>query len=190
MAAMQLFVTVALIQAAASRTLLVPSRLVAEVPVLQACSGVRGNACVFEAPIARSIHGRGNYTFSGAFNITRSAQHIAEILLDFTRCRDVVSSNTCEHFHTWRLHRNACRTWMDPEAPWASLVKAFSSSYQCPTKEGTYRMKDATLDTKGLSLLNLPLEGAVWQTTITFVEPTGSTHYCIEGTTVFHRVRA
>lgn len=56
-----------------------PTRVVAEVPVLQGCGGVKDNALVFLAPITTSVHGRGNYSWSGAFNITRSAQRISEV---------------------------------------------------------------------------------------------------------------
>ncbi|KAJ1531402.1 hypothetical protein ONE63_000083 [Megalurothrips usitatus] len=111
-----------------------PTALVAEIPSMQGCPDVAGNAVVFLGPATNAMRGRGNYTFSAAFNVTRTVHRVAEIRMDITRCREVVSSNTCEHFHSWRLQRNACRAWMDTSAPWAELLKAIPEDYDCPTR--------------------------------------------------------
>ncbi|KAE8746692.1 hypothetical protein FOCC_FOCC006555 [Frankliniella occidentalis] len=125
------------------------------------------------------------------------------IRVEMTRCRDVVSSNTCEKYGNWRLQTEPCKVWMDPVAPWGGLIKGIEEDYRCPTKsvrrcaklriyarKGTYHIRNAVLDMKSLQALNLPLEGAVWQTKAFFLEPSGDLHYCFEGTFIFRRVRA
>ncbi|XP_052128101.1 uncharacterized protein LOC127750442 [Frankliniella occidentalis] len=175
---------------AMARSFLAPIPLVAEILNLKECQGVPDNAMTFFGPNSSSMRGRGNYTFNASFNITRTVKRISEIRVEMTRCRDVVSSNTCEHFGNWRFQSDPCKVWMDPVAPWGGLVKSIVEDYTCPTRVGTYHMRDAVLDMKVLQALHLPLEGAVWQNKAFFLESSGSTHYCFKGTTVFRRVRA
>lgn len=58
-----------------------------------------------------------------------------------------------------------------------------------PVFQGTYHIRNATLDMNALQSLPLPLEGNVWFVRYKMIESDGRIHVCADTELRFHRVR-
>ncbi|XP_026274962.1 uncharacterized protein LOC113204131 isoform X2 [Frankliniella occidentalis] len=167
--------------------LLQPSHLVVEVSKAASCD-VPGNSLKF-FNIQTGMVSKVDFSISADFNVTRPSRYIDSILFQLTKCRESVSSNTCELFQTWRFENNPCKGFNDPTALWAFTLNMIKPRPNCPFKEGTYRMRNVTIDTSVVDKLPLPWEGNVWLVRMGFMETKTRFHMCTDTEMHVHRVR-
>ncbi|XP_052131324.1 uncharacterized protein LOC127751592 isoform X2 [Frankliniella occidentalis] len=163
--------------------LLQPSHLVIEVSGVTGCD-VPGNAIRY-FNVQTGMVSKVDFSITLEFNITRSARGIDSL----TKCREVVSSNTCELFHTWRFENNPCKGFYDPTALWACPLNEMKPRPSCPFKTGTYGFQNLTIGTSLIDKLPLPWEGNVWIVRLGLLETKTLFHMCTDLEWHVHRVR-
>ncbi|KAE8736702.1 hypothetical protein FOCC_FOCC017845 [Frankliniella occidentalis] len=170
-------------------SLLQASRLVVEFPKLEACRNEPGNAIRYFNFQTRMIS-KTESSLNVDFNVTRSVQNVDTIMIQLTKCRESVSSNSCERFQNWRFENNPCKGWDDPNAIWSSALSHIKPRLSCPFKEGTYHVRNITTNTPLLEKLPLPWEGNVWLIRLGMLVTKTRYHVCAETEMRVHRVRA
>ncbi|KAK3921946.1 putative oxidoreductase YeiQ [Frankliniella fusca] len=164
------------------------TRLVLEIPVMEGCRNVPENAVVFKN-MSVGMVGKSDFVLNGGFEITREAKDIGEVQIEFTKCREQQSANTCEHFQTWRFNKGVCSLLFKPNTMWSRFHDYVAPRPTCPVKVGQYTIRNATLDMKTLQSLPLPLEGNVWFVKFSQIEPSGKVHTCTDTELRFHRAK-
>ena len=48
------------------------------------------------------------------------------------KCRDGISTNTCEYFATFSKKGDICGLLTSPLLPWGNIIKSFKPSFKCP----------------------------------------------------------
>ncbi|KAK3915124.1 Guanylate kinase [Frankliniella fusca] len=142
------------------------SRLVLEIPVIQACE-VPNNAISY-SNVSMSMLNKVDFVVNADLNVSRGASSLREVHVELTKCREAVSSSTCEYFQTWRFKDKLCSEWNDPSKPWSEMLRCIEPRPDCPIKEGVYRIRNGTMDLKVLQALPIPLEGSVWMPVLSF----------------------
>ncbi|KAK3915126.1 F-box protein KIB4 [Frankliniella fusca] len=112
-----------------------------------------------------------------------------KLLIRLTKCREMVSSNTCELFQNWRFDQKPCEGMTNPAAPWHSTWLNFDPRPTCPFKPGTYHMRNLTLGASVVDKLPLPWEGNVWLIRFGVLDTKTRFHLCTDTEFRAHRVR-
>ncbi|XP_052132676.1 uncharacterized protein LOC113204013 isoform X1 [Frankliniella occidentalis] len=167
--------------------LLHASHLIFEVSKVSHCD-VPGNA-IRILKVHTGMANKVDFSLDVEFNITRSVRAIDSFLIQITKCRELVSSNTCEIFHTWRFENNPCKGFNDPLALWACPVNAMKPRPDCPFKKGTYAVQNLTLGSEFMGNWPFPYEGNVWRVRLGLLETKTLFHMCTDIEAHVHRVR-
>ncbi|XP_034235549.1 uncharacterized protein LOC117641892 [Thrips palmi] len=171
-----------------SRPSFLSSRLVAEIPFLRECQDVPTNSIKYFNMTTRLV-GKADFFLNGAYEISRLAKDLSEIVIILTKCKEIVSANTCEHFQTWRFKKNICQNIFFGNQIWAKFNENIIPTPKCPAAPGTYQIRNATIDINVLQTLPMPLEGHVYRARHFMMEPNGVPHICSEAEIQFHRSR-
>ncbi|XP_026273957.1 uncharacterized protein LOC113203458 [Frankliniella occidentalis] len=165
------------------------SRLVVEYPKLEACRNEPSNAIQYFNFQTRMIS-KTETSMNVDFNVTRSVQNVDTIMFQLTKCRESVSSNSCERFQNWRFENNPCKGWEDPNAIWSPALTNVKPRLSCPFKEGTYHVRNITTSPL-LAKLPLPWEGNVWLVRFGMLDTKtkAGMHVCTDMEMHFHRIR-
>ncbi|KAK3925372.1 Rho-GTPase-activating protein 8 [Frankliniella fusca] len=130
------------------------------------------NYSIYEAP--------DGYQYPTVYsNVTRRAWLWNSLVVSMHRCRESVSSNTCEYFATWRWDVGVCALVLSKTQFWSGLVQSVRPPAACPFEKGLYTMENVSMDYETASkLISLRMEGNIWLVKFMLNDQNDRNHIC------------
>ncbi|XP_034236949.1 uncharacterized protein LOC117642647 [Thrips palmi] len=106
-----------------------------------------------------------------------------------SKCREAVSSNTCEYFATWPFRGNLCGMVRAKGMMWSSFMRAFQPDLECPISKGLYKVENATIDVSlGETIAHIDIAGNVWTVEVTITDEQEKLWSCLNTAVLINRV--
>ncbi|XP_034235548.1 uncharacterized protein LOC117641891 isoform X2 [Thrips palmi] len=140
------------------------------------------------------MSGRTRVVMDVDVTVNQSVKQYTQMLIELTKCKDVVSDNSCTPSSPVVQREGVCAAIHAPLMPWTDLINKIHPTPRCPILEGNYKAHNFSIDMTGVdSLLSKEtktqqLEGFVWRARMLFFEHE-AIHLCFEAIFEFVRVR-
>ncbi|KAE8737403.1 hypothetical protein FOCC_FOCC017134 [Frankliniella occidentalis] len=121
--------------------------------------------------------------------VSRTAQSFSKFDMTLTKCRDAVSSNSCEYYQTWTYELGVCRVMSIPGMPWSASMSKMTPPFKCPFVKGVYHTRNATADLDAVLHIPIQWEGNVWRVNIMVYNQLKELHLCWVADLDFPRVK-
>ncbi|XP_026290377.1 uncharacterized protein LOC113215036 [Frankliniella occidentalis] len=108
----------------------------------------------------------GELMYNATCVVSKNVKDITEATFKLTRCRDAVSSNTCEYYKTFQWSIGICELLKINSLPLGQMWSKWSPPMYCPISAGNYTMTNVKINIQDAGKL-IDLPGYVWIGTAT-----------------------
>ncbi|XP_034235750.1 uncharacterized protein LOC117642049 [Thrips palmi] len=135
------------------------------------------------------VDGRGVVYLNAVMEYTRTAKALTMMKIVLHKCREAVSSNTCEYFATWPFTAAICNMVTTKGMMWSGFMNAFRPDFKCPVTKGIYFLENATLDVSlGETIAHINIAGNVWRAEVNLMDDKKELFTCLNTAILISRV--
>ncbi|XP_034246561.1 uncharacterized protein LOC117648256 [Thrips palmi] len=165
------------------RTILVPRVL-----YMEHCKDKRQHSLIVHN-YSSLVDGRGVVYLNAAMEFQRTAKALTTMKVVLHRCREAVSSNTCEYFVTWPFTAAICNMITTKGMMWSGFMSAFRPDFKCPITKGLYLLENATVDVSlGEAMSHINIAGNVWRAEVNLMDEKKELFTCLNTAVLINRV--
>ncbi|KAK3918113.1 Katanin p60 ATPase-containing subunit A1 [Frankliniella fusca] len=163
------------------------SHLVTRLLSLDKCRD-RAHAVGNMTSVLRQI-GEGMVSVDVDMTVTKTAQTFSKFDMTLIKCRDAVSSNSCEYYQTWSYDLGVCAVMAAKGMPWSHSMSKMQPPFKCPFLKGDYHTRNATAELDALMHIPIQWEGNIWRTKVALFNENKALHLCWVADLEFPRVK-
>ncbi|XP_034242336.1 uncharacterized protein LOC117645897 [Thrips palmi] len=135
------------------------------------------------------VDSRGVVYLNAVMEFQRTAKALTKMKVVLHKCRDAVSSNTCEYFATWPFTANICSMLTAKGMMWSGFTSAFHPTFKCPVAKGIYHLQNGTVDVSlGEAMSHINIAGNVWTAEVSLMDENKELFTCINTAVAISRV--
>ncbi|KAK3919221.1 Splicing factor 3B subunit 3 [Frankliniella fusca] len=132
---------------------------------------------------------RGVVFLNAVMEFLRPAKSLSMMKVILHRCREAVTSNTCEYFATWPFSTAICSFITMRGLMWSNFITKIEPEFKCPIMAANYTVSNGTLELSlGEAMVHLNIAGNVWDTEVSFFDQDKELFTCVKAAVLVNRV--
>ncbi|XP_052128963.1 uncharacterized protein LOC113215853 isoform X2 [Frankliniella occidentalis] len=156
---------------------------------LEHCPGSGTKHFVYFHNYTSVVDERGIVYLSVVMEFFKTAKSLSMMKVKLHKCREAVTSNTCEYFATWPFSTAICSFITMKGFMWSKFLRAISPEFKCPLLPMNYTLTNGTLDLSlGETMAHINIAGNVWDTEVEFYDQDKELFSCVKALVLINRV--